>query len=962
MARRSAGGDKAARRRSDEHYRAIDAAVVRVTAQPPAPDTAPPDPDAGAVRWRAWVDAVWSDDWFAAAVALASPELADRVRQVRAGAVLTARGYRRLGDAIVRYRLRATTRATPFGLFAGVAPARIGVGPTTLDLRRRAPRYRPDARWLAAVGDLVQARTDLNARVVVNPLAFVRDGRLVLNQVPTGDEPAAEVSVRHTAVVRAVQRIAATPLPMTELLRALRSEFPSAPEGAVDALAAELIRHTLLVTELRPAMTDTDPLGHVLRFLPEKADLRHELGSLHQDIACLEGKPLEAEQLTERMRAVAPAERYLGADLAFRGTLVLPRSVGLIAEAAATALARLASSGPGRFQRFHQRFLERYGPGAVVPISDLVNADTGLGYPDGYRDSVRDPEPTEADTRMLVLAYDAARSGATEIVLDDSTIAELATETSVPDLELTFALHARSRARLDQGDFTLAVVGGSRAVGTLTGRFLDLLEEADRNRMVAAYSALPQPGSLQVSGPPLYRATENVARVPASLPRVVHVAEFPGPGTVPIADLAVWGTSHRLHVVSLTTGDVVHPRVLNAVELTHRAHPLVRLLSDIATAGSPNPAMFPWGIAGRLPFLPRVRYGQAVLAPARWRVTADDFAHDRRGRDAVPETVVLAEGDQRLTLDLARDHHLRQVHRALRRHGTVTLIEAPPQDAYDWLDGHAHEIVLPLVARKPPGGRHRVLACPTRTSHARLPARHEWLHAKIYAHPGSHTAILARLSDLDALDWWFLPYRDPDDHLRVRFRHPQGEPVVGRIADWVDGLRRRGLTNRIQFDTHLPEVGRFGDGPVLAAAEAVFVADSTIAVRRRVTRTEPVVLAAAGVAEIAAHFHGDTRTGLRWLVDHVPRSAPPRDLPAVAMQAAALDPSGDVALVRRQKALADYRGRRVEHALDPDGVLPSLLHLHCVRVLGLDTERERVAHQVARALALSWLARRGQPP
>ena len=35
-------------------------------------------------------------------------------------------------------------------------------------------------------------------------------------------------------------------------------------------------------------------------------------------------------------------------------------------------------------RRAHERFLERYSMGAIVPLHDLTNPDTGLGFSVGY--------------------------------------------------------------------------------------------------------------------------------------------------------------------------------------------------------------------------------------------------------------------------------------------------------------------------------------------------------------------------------------------------------------------------------------------------------------------------------------------------------------------------------------------------------------------------------------------------
>src|SRR5262249_32202012 len=108
-----------------------------------------------------------------------------------------------------------------------------------------------------------------------------------------------------------------------------------------------------------------------------------------------------------------------------------PAAVAREAEAAAAALTRLTPhpSGSPAFRDYHTRFLDRYGVGALVPVAACVNADTGLGYPAGYRDTHLETPArplSGRDARLFALAQQAALDGSGEIVLDDRAIAELA--------------------------------------------------------------------------------------------------------------------------------------------------------------------------------------------------------------------------------------------------------------------------------------------------------------------------------------------------------------------------------------------------------------------------------------------------------------------------------------------------------------------------------------------------------
>ncbi|MGH4019182.1 MAG: lantibiotic dehydratase [Pseudonocardiaceae bacterium] len=1031
-------------------FRFVDAAVVRTTTHPFGLDV-PPWPDLTGstsehvARWVRWLEQVWAQDAIAAAVEVASPVLARRVREVCAGRGQQARQVRRVVVSVVRYLLRMTSRATPFGLFAGVAPARFGSGLAVRYGEDHHAMARVDTEWLAGVITRLEGCSELRRRlpVVLNNLSFVRDGRLVVGcqQQPVGPgrSAPAEVSVRHTRAVETVMQAAYSPLRVGDLGGKLTAGFPGTPESVIEGMLAELVAQRILVTSLRPPMTATDPLAYVIGELtavsagevPRAAPLLQELREIHAELSRHNrvtspavGRDLRSA-VSRRMATISSTERPLTVDLRVDCTLVLPQAVAREAETAAAALTRLTPYpyGPPAWRDYHARFLERYGIGAVVPVSEILNADAGLGFPTGYRDSCLElPELplSERDARLLVLAQNTVMDRSIEVVLDEAAIAGLMAEDFTaaqvqPHTELSFRVHAPTRDAVDRGEFTLAVVGVSRAAGTTTGRFLDLFDPRDRDRVFGAYAQLPTVNDdalpVQVSCPPLYPRTENVARSPAILPHLVSLAEHhTGSCVIPLNDLAVSGDAHRLYLMSLSRARPVEPTVFSAVEFTNAAHPLLRFLCEISTARAAACGPFSWGAAHRLPFLPRVRYRRTILSPARWLLAATDLPGpdtpwpewvarltDWRHRARIPDAVYLGADDRRLRLDLDEPAHLHLLRSHLDRTGHATVREAPDTSALGWLDGRAHEIVVPLASTSKPGWPPIPRrATPVRTvscDHGHLPGSSEWLFVKLYAHPDRHGAILTtHFSGLLSVwdeppQWWFLPYRDPENHLRLRFRLPDVEafgPAARRVGAWAASLRRLGLTGNVQVDTYYPETGRFGSGAAMAAAESVFAADSAAAIAQRTHTARPeaahsLAITAASLVDLTVSFLGDAGGGMRWLIDHVakdPIPAPARDVHDQAIHLASPRdrraairslPDGEhiaTAWARRRTALAAYRETiTATGEIDPNSVLLALLHLHSVRMAGIAPEVERACHRLARAAALSWTAQdRGEKP
>lgn len=980
--------------------------------------------DAAAEAWRAWLRAIWSSEETAEGITLASPALARRAGEICSGASCTVKDLRRVVASVARYVLRETARPTPFGLFAGVTAVGFGDAAKVRWGRDHRPVARADAEWLADVITGLEASPDLLERllVTVSNLRSVRGGRVV---VPAGS---AQVEIRYTPAVRAVERAAGHPIRFGALAGILAGEFPEAPSRMIRGMLAELVRQKFLVTSLRPPGTVTGPLGYVISQLqkagagevPEVAAAMRELRAIRAGLerhnhAAPGDRRQARESVARRMRGLSRAGKTpLAVDLQLDCDLQLPRQVGREMEAAASALLRLSArpGGSRTWRDYRAAFLDRYGTGTLVPVTELVNPETGLGFPAGYPGSLLDPpaqpQATGRDDQLLALVHQAALDGRDEIALDDNTITSLAGEpraAPIPShVELSARIHARSLEALERGEFTLTVCP-ARAAGTMTGRFTPSagagLGEVFANLPAIDAGAIPA----QLSFPPAYPHAENISRTPRFLPHIIPLGEHRGPGddgVIELDDLAVTADWHRMYLVSLRLRRPVEPQVFNALRLDKQPPALARFLANLPRGSAAAWTEFDWGAAASLPHLPRVRYRRAVLSPARWQISSAGLPPRRAGwpqwssaveqwrrRWRLPEVAELRDGDRMLRLDLAEPAHAAILRAHLDRSGLAVLTEAADEAGYGWLDGHAHEVAVPLVTAKPaapspPADRWSLVRVPG-NGHGQLPGAPdaEWLFAKVYIHPRRQSEVIAahlpRLLESLGGDrqWWFLRYRDPHDphHLRLRIRvtgpGDYGCCAAG-IGAWAARLRRDGIAWRLAFDTYYPETGRYGSGTAMKGAEAVFAADSAVAAAQLAHVLADAVdlraVTAANFAAIAAGFTGSLEAGMTWLA-HRPRDRQASPAPrvvsgqAVALATGEADPPGWEAVASaweaRRAALAAYR-TRLPAGISPDAVLESLLHVHHIRAAGLDRDSERVCHRLARSAALTWQARNGR--
>jgi thiopeptide-type bacteriocin biosynthesis protein len=433
-----------------------------------------------------------------------------------------------------------------------------------------------------------------------------------------------------------------------------------------------------------------------------------------------------------------------------------------------------------------------------------------------------------------------------------------------------------------------------------------------------------------------------------------------------------------------------------------QAPDVCRFLDDLRRDGQAQLSSFDWGPAAGLPVLPRIQVGRIVLSLARWRIDAvarAELAADSpasfmaglsswRARWQVPRYVYLSFGDNRLLLDLedeAQAGELRVELTRLADGAQLVLQEALPAPEHAWVRGpdgrFVTELMIPLVLRaeqdsvsdrapqpRPP---------PPATAADRLrPPGSEWLFAKLYCPRAFEDDLLTgpvaelcqqALAIGAADDWFFIRYADPDPHLRIRFRG-SAERLTGElfrdICAWASRPMSEGLWTRLCFDTYDREVERFGGVAGMAAAEAIFGADSRGVVemlrlsRGGLLEIDKTSLAVLSLDDLLAGLGLNEADRVGWCRERVPsRSAASDEYRRrkdrlrrllVDPEQIRAEPGGDAlirVLAERKQELATI-GRQldrlaaVEELSQPrNTLLRSYVHLHCNR-LGIDPSAE----------------------
>jgi thiopeptide-type bacteriocin biosynthesis protein len=842
----------------------------------------------------------------AEALFLASPGLFEALERWRNDP--DSRKGKRAEDSLVRYYQRMAARPTPFGLFSGCSLGALdGSAETRLRLAPRAGYQRHsrlDNDYLFALCEDLGRNPALRGELVYRPNSslYRAAGRLRYAEA------------RLAGKMRSHHLVALDPTPYLEAALQRAAEGATAAELAATLVAAdpdgditlaeaqeyvnELIETQVLVSGLTPGVTGPEAihgLEEELAGLPSGQAAAAALSNARRTLAELDAEGLGAA--SDRYLDLAADLRNLPTSVElsrlFQVDMVKPLVEAKLGAAIIEEMQRGVSllhrlSGRSRQQnleRFRQDFIDRYGEGRWMPLAEVLDDESGIGF---ERAELIESSPllqgldlgrprTETSVSWGALqawqlrkVEAALARGEQEIELTESDVGKLAAHEPqpLPDaLEVLAQVAATSEEDASEGRFQLLWKSSSGPSGVrMLGRFCHAdaeLEGRIREHLAAEEAARPDAVFAEIVHMPQGRTGNIIARP------VLRACEIPILGRsgapdecrIPLIDLRVTVTEQRIVLRSERLGREVIPRLTSAHNFTTGIG-IYRFLCALQYQGVAGGLTWSWGPLEGLAFLPRVRSGRLVLHRARWKLFGEEIetlrsgsstarfaaAQRLRAQRRMPRRVLLADGDNELLVDFDNVLSVEAWLDVLEPRREATLVELFPRPEDLCARGpegkFVHELVVPFV-------RSGEAASPTVAVAARpvhavragaversfLPGS-EWLYAKLYLGTATADAVLRDVvgpvtrevqASAVADSWFFIRYGDPSWHLRLRF-HGAPQRLIAEVMPLLQSavapLLDDGRLWRMQFDTYDREIERYGGPAGIGLCEKLFHADS----------------------------------------------------------------------------------------------------------------------------------------
>ena len=676
-----------------------------------------------ATIWRSLEDARFRE-----ALYLASPVLLLECDKWQAGELTEPHRVEKLLSTLTRYYLRATSRCTPFGLFAGCAI--VGWGPVSQmhlapELTTRHTRL--DMHYLCALAQQLAVHPAIRPHLRYWPNSSLYATGEKIRYVEYHYNEGLRVNqlseVSNSPYIQRALATAQAGSTYAELITQLTEE-PTEAE-AVTQFIAELIEAQILVPELEPSVTGPEFLGllqAVLARLPTSvsqtvartlAEVQRQLRAFDQQavpnppahyeslftlLAPL-GVPFEPGKLFQTDAILAPGVSAFALNDTYQAELL----------AAIDALTYIGSPPPiSRLTDFRHRFLARYDD-REVPLLEALDNESGLSYTEygqqSYSPLVHDltlmpatgsvgtPPRTPAQQFLYQKLRQAEHTGQYAITLTQAELREFvpAPEPLAPSVAVVFRV-------IDSEHLLLESAGGSSAVN-LIGRFAHAEPAiAQLIREVTACEQAHNPGVefAEICHLPASRVGNLLQRPSFRALEIPYLAQasLPTEGQVPVQDLLLSVQGTELVLRSRRTGQRIVPRLSTAHNFAHEALPVYQFLCDLQTQGLQPHLGFDWrAVSPHTKFLPRLTYQRVVLTPASWHFEAVDWQSllaatpiefmarltAFRQQWQLPQRFVLADGDNELLIDAGNELLARVWLDAIRQRPHIELREYLPE-------------------------------------------------------------------------------------------------------------------------------------------------------------------------------------------------------------------------------------------------------------------------------------------
>ncbi|WP_158453784.1 lantibiotic dehydratase [Pontibacter korlensis] len=793
--------------------------------------------------------------------------------------------------SLQKYLNRMCFRPTPFGLFSGFSVASWGAATgQPLQLEEEASQVHLSlafADTLRLAEKLLTEELAPYLRYRLNPSLYkVQGGYRYLRFAEDAQQQRRKFSLDSLESDRLLQEVLRFCLKGSskQALVDFVSFRAAVEEEESKAYVGQLLEEQVLVSELEVNITGQDYLERLLHVCAEHGidtPRKRHLQELLEEIRVAGETSAGLQQALVRLQADGGYSKgtvYANLEKGLAANRLCASYHKKILEALRCLQRLVPQAAPSGLKEFVRAFEKKF-EGRAVPLLVALDPELGIGYEE-LAVSYQVPKLLEGlsldnpGTEKQVVEWSAAHA----LLLDKWQAAgtyPAAIRLTEEDIEKLPAGEGKgvlppSTAVLFRvlGEQVYIEQAGGVSATALLGRFTPLSasvqvmareiaqaeEQANPEVVFAEIAHVCDAHTANIDRRAAIRSYEIPVLVQSTLPeeRQIHLSEL-------------WVHVERGEVVlwSVRLQKVVVPRLGSAFNYVRDDLAVFRFLCDLQYQGLHcNFSLDMSRLFPGLGYYPRVEFKEAILQLASWHLGKEQLERIFQVPTALqqeqlmrlakelhwPPYLALTQHDHQLVFDLAQEKDRVLLLDNIKGKAEVALREFPfvGEKAPAVRDGAHQPYVHQFLAaayHDQPVYKHRPHSSSKRRplmKRRKLVPGDGWLYFKVYCHPSRANSILAEtLNPLlkglekegEITQWFFVRYRDPAYHLRVRLCLAAGKDgagdVLGKMSRKLGMLLQQGAVRDFQLAVYERELERYHPA-LIEAVEQVFCASSTL--------------------------------------------------------------------------------------------------------------------------------------
>lgn len=673
---------------------------------------------------------------FLDALYLASPSLCSRL-------MLAAKPDIKTGRAVLKYLLRSCSRATPFGLFAGVMPIAVGDGHQLEISARQLKRVtRFDCYFLAAVQRFLVTKYRQLPSLLFRPADTLYLIGHHFRYIEAG-QYAAGISVKlseitHNDALQAVLDCSIHGASVADLCQQLQQQFVGIAPDEIKTFVLSVIEAGVLQPQLQVPLICSDLNQQFIRQLQALGQIAEadDLFAVSQALAQIDQygfvDPDRYQQIYQQLTLVLPVvpqQKLLQVDCCYQlPASCYAKSIQSSVRRSIQYLAKYFGRKPALLASFVEQFQNRFRD-RFIPLLQVLDDENGISWHKTHYDNTPiaglklQRATKQSESRFCPLQHlDSARQSVLRL---DQLIAD--TELDLADIErdLPFSLAALVTLYKDTNGEDIIYLGGVQgpSAANWLGRFCHLNEQLlHQVRQLLQNEAAWSPEVIfaEVVHLPDDRQGNVICR-PALREYYIPVMQPPTDSSgIELSDLFVFVEDSFVKLWSKRLGKQVVPRLSCAHNFVEHALGIYRFLGMLQHQYYNHPRCELPDYLDKIAHFPRLQYGNVILREEQWRIntktlaglmTSDqiDFTALRllQQQTGLERYVCYMVHDNSLTIDLYNPVLLRLLIDEVKEQSSIVLKESLNHKFLSVVhatDGpYAHELLLPLenhVARQ----------------------------------------------------------------------------------------------------------------------------------------------------------------------------------------------------------------------------------------------------------------------